>query len=183
MTSSSMPRTESVSLPALRAVRADALVALAIIVIAWTIYALSPVTTSTDSAWTFHVAASILQQHNINLDEYRSLIDLKLDYRMRVVEGHIYSYYPVATPLLVTPAVWLINKIYPVVYPTDFYGYLQMHAPDSRTAKVEKVLASGFGALAAILLYLSPVASSPPPDRCSSQESSPSRPRCGPPPP
>src|SRR5512146_852239 len=154
MTSSSMPRTESVSLPALRAVRADALVALAIIVIAWTIYALISVTTSPDSAWTFHLAASMLRQHNIDLDEYRSLMHLKTDYRMRVVGGHIYSYYPIATPLLVTPAVWLINKIYPVVYPTDFYGYLQTHAPDGRTAKIEKVLASGFGALAAILLYL-----------------------------
>lgn len=134
--------------------RADVLILPAILAITFAIYVASPVTTSTDSAWTFHLAASMLRQHNIDLDEYRSLMHLKTDYRMRVVGGHIYSYYPIATPLLVTPAVWLINKIYPLVYPTDFYGYLQTHAPDSRTAKIEKVLASGFGALAAVLLYL-----------------------------
>ena len=59
---------------------------------------LSPVTTSTDSAWTFHVSGSILREANINLDEYRSLMDLDVDYRLRVIGGHIYSYYPVATP-------------------------------------------------------------------------------------
>src|SRR5512146_3224357 len=154
MTSSSMPRTESVSLPALRAVRADALVALAIIVIAWTIYALSPVTTSTDSAWTFHVTASILQEHNINLDEYRGLMNLPVEYRVRLISGDIYSYYPVATPLLVTPATWLINKLYTLTAPTDFYTYLKTHAPDTRTARLEKVLASGIGALAAAAMYL-----------------------------
>ncbi len=137
-----------------RSVRADALVLPAIIAGFWLVYVLSPVTTSTDSAWTFHLAASILQQHNVNLDEYRSLIDLKLDYRMREVDGHIYSYYPEATPLLVTPAVWLINKIYPLFYPTDFYAYLQAHAPNTRTAKLEKILASGIGALAAAVMYL-----------------------------
>ncbi len=137
-----------------RVSRADVLIVSAIIIVFWIVYALSPVTTSTDSAWTFHVAASILQQHNTNLDEYRSLIDLKLDYRMRVVGGHIYSYYPVATPLLVTPAAWLINKLYPLVYPTDFYTYLQTHAPDTRTARLEKILASGIGALAAAAIYL-----------------------------
>ncbi len=141
-------------LPAVRGSRADAIVLPAIIIAFWVIYALSSVTTSTDSAWTFHVAASILQQHNINLDEYRNLIDLKLDYRMRVVDAHIYSYYPVATPLLVTPAVWLINKLYPLIYPTDFYTYLQTHPPDTRTARLEKLLASGIGALAAAAMYL-----------------------------
>lgn len=134
--------------------RADALVIPAIIVVFWLVYALSPVTTSTDSAWTFHLAASILRQHNVDLDEYRNLINLKLDYRMRQVGGHIYSYYPEATPVLVTPAVWLINKIYPLFYPTDFYTYLQTHAPNTRTAKLEKILASGIGALAAAVMYL-----------------------------
>lgn len=133
---------------------ADALLLIVILIVCYVVYALSPVTTSTDSAWTFHLATSILRQHNIDLDEYRSIINLKLDYRMRVVDNHIYSYYPVATPLLVTPAVWLLNKLYPSIYPTDFYTYLQTHAPDTRTARLEKLLASGIGALAAAVMYL-----------------------------
>jgi hypothetical protein len=81
-------------------------------------------------------------------------MNLQLDYRLRDIGGHIYSYYPIATPLLVTPAVWIINKIYPLVYPTDFYTYLESHGPNSRTAKLEKLLAAGIGALAAAFMYL-----------------------------
>lgn len=138
----------------LRLLHGQALLLAAILVVCSLVYIISPVTTSTDSAWSFHVAASILQQGNVNLDEYRGLIDLRLDYRMRVVDGHIYSYYPVATPLLVSPAVWLIDKVYPLVYRTDFYTYLATHAPNAHTARLEKVLASGIGALAAVLVYL-----------------------------
>ncbi len=132
----------------------DGLLLIAIVVTTCLIYVISPVTTSTDSAWSFHVAASLLRQHNIDLDEYRSLMNLQIDYRLRLVGGHVYSYYPIATPLLVTPAVWAVNKIYPLVYPTDFYTYLDQHAPDTRTARLEKLMASAIAALAAGLIYL-----------------------------
>jgi hypothetical protein len=125
-----------------------------IAIITFSIQALCPVTTSTDSAWTFHLAASFLREHNFDLDEYRSIIDLQLDYRMRVVGGHIYSYYPVATPLLVAPTVWFTNKIYPLFYPTDFYTYLARHAPNNHTANMEKLLASGIVGLAAGLIFI-----------------------------
>lgn len=130
------------------------LILIGIFLLTYGIHVLSPVTTSTDSAWSFHVAASILREHNVNLDEYRNLIDMKIDYRLRLVNGHIYYYYPVATPLLITPVVWLINKVYPLFYPTDFYTYLAQHAPNAHTAKMEKLIAAGFVALSAILIYL-----------------------------
>jgi hypothetical protein len=118
------------------------------------VHALSPVTTSTDSAWSFHVAASLLQEHNYNLDEYRSIINLELDYRMRVIDGHIYSYYPIATPVLVAPIVWMVNQIYPLSHPTDFYTYLEQHAPDARTARLEQLIASAIVALSSAVMYL-----------------------------
>lgn len=127
---------------------------LALFLFTFAAQALSPVTTSTDSAWTFHVAASLLREHNYSLDEYRSIINLQLDYRVRVVDGHIYSYYPVATPLLVSPIVWVVNILYPISHPTDFYTYLAQHAPDERTARLEKLIASGIVALATCLMYL-----------------------------
>ena len=130
------------------------LILLSILLFTYAVHVFSPVTTSTNSAWTLHLAASILREGNINLDEYRNEIDLKLDYRLRVFDNHIYSYYPIATPLLVAPIVWIINKVYPVLYPTDFYTYLARHAPDSRTAKIEKLIASGIVALSAVLTYL-----------------------------
>ncbi|HEX8990944.1 MAG TPA: glycosyltransferase family 39 protein [Anaerolineales bacterium] len=134
--------------------RLDTMLLAAIVIVFYLVYAVSPVTTSTDSGWTFHLAASILQRHSINLDPYRSLMDLRADYRLRQIDGHIYSYYPILPPLLVAPAVWIINALYPLRYPTDFYTYLATHAPDDRTARLEKLLASGLGALAAALIYL-----------------------------
>jgi hypothetical protein len=127
---------------------------LGIFLIIYGVHTISPVTTSTDSAWSFHVAASILRERNVNLDEYRNLIDMKIDYRLRLVNGHIYYYYPIATPLLITPIVWLINKVYPIFYPTDFYTYLAQHAPNTHTAKMEILIAAGFVALSAIFIYL-----------------------------
>ena len=125
-----------------------------IFLLTFVIHAMSPVTTSTDSAWTIHVAASILREGNINLDEYRPLMNLQLDYRLREFRGHIYDYYPVATPALVAPVVWLANRVYALGHPSDFYAYLSQHAPDDRTARLEKLAASGFVALAAVFMYL-----------------------------
>jgi hypothetical protein len=110
--------------------------------------------TSTDSAWTIHLAASILREGNINLDEYRSLMDLRLDYRLREIQGQVYSYYPIATPALVAPIVWIANGVYGLQHSTDFYTYLALHAPDDRTARLEKSAAAGFVALAAAVMYL-----------------------------
>jgi hypothetical protein len=147
--------TPTIATPADRASRyREAIVLAGILICTFVLQALSPVTTSTDSAWTFHVSASMLREANINLDEYRSLMDLNVDYRLRVIGGHIYSYYPVATPLLVVPVVWLANAVYPIAHSTDFYTYLATHAPDSRTARLEKLCASAIVALGAVLMYL-----------------------------
>ena len=125
-----------------------------LILIVFAVHALSPVTTSTDSAWTFHVAASILQEGNVNLDEYRGLMDLDLDYRLRSLNGHIYYYYPAATPLLVTPIVVATNAALALTSPMDFYTYLHTHGPNDRTARLEKLVASGIVGLATALMYL-----------------------------
>ncbi len=132
----------------------ESLVIVLIFLVTLAVHAMSPVTTSTNSGWTFHVAASLLRQGNVNLDEYRPLMNLSLDYRLREIRGHIYSYYPIATPLLVTPVVWLTNLIYPLSHSTDFYTYLNRHAPDQRTASLEKLAAAGIVALASVLMYL-----------------------------
>lgn len=125
-----------------------------ILVLTFAMHAASPVTTSTDSAWTFHVAASILRQGNVDLDEYRPVMDLERDYRLRSIGGHIYYYYPAATPLLVTPVVLLANAVMPLTRSQDFFSYLDVHPPDDRTARLEKLAASFIVGLAAMVMYL-----------------------------
>jgi hypothetical protein len=149
-----MPKTFRPGSDGAVASRADGVVMAVLIMLTFVLQALSPVTTSTDSAWTFHVAASILREGNVNLDEYRGLMDLQLDYRLRAVGGHIYYYYPIATPLLVTPIVAATNAMFALTRPTDFYTYLATHGPDERTARLEKLVASLIVALATGVMYL-----------------------------
>jgi len=132
----------------------DGLALAGLAILTFTIHAASPVTTSTDSAWTFHVAASILREGNLDLDEYRPVMDLDLDYRLRLIGGHVYYYYPAATPLLVTPAVLIANAVLPLSGSTDLYSYLDTHGPDERTARLEKLVASAIVAAAAAAMYL-----------------------------
>jgi hypothetical protein len=132
----------------------DRLALVGLLLVTFAVHAASPVTTSTDSAWTFHVAASILREGDVDLDEYRALMDLELDYRLRLVEDHVFYYYPVATPLLITPVVILTNAVLPALRGSDFFTYLSAHGPDDRTARLEKLAASAFVALAAALMYL-----------------------------
>lgn len=133
---------------------ADRRVVFAVVLFTFVLHAISPVTTSTDSAWTFHVAASILQEADVDLDEYRPVMDLDLDYRLRVIGDHVYYYYPVGTPVLVAPFVLLTNAILPAVRGFDFFSYLRTHGPNARTASLEKLVASAIVALAAALMYL-----------------------------
>ena len=132
----------------------ESVAVLGIVVLTFVVHAASPVTTSSDSAWTLHLAASMLQEGNLDLDEYRSLMDLSLDYRLREIDGHIYYYYPAATPLLVTPAVALVNAVLPLSYPSNFYAYLASHGPTARTARLEKLVASAIVGLATAMMYL-----------------------------
>ncbi len=117
------------------------------------VYVISPVTTSTDSHWTLYVSASILSEHNLDLNEYERFI-AKDDYRILRWNGHIYSYFPIGTPLLATPAVWIIDRLFPLRYSTDFLTYLQENPPNSFTDNIEKWIASAIVAASAFFLYL-----------------------------
>jgi hypothetical protein len=124
-----------------------------IFTVTFLVYILSPVITNTDSAYTYYVSASILQDGDIQLDEYAPLLDLKNDYRLMLVNGHIYSYYPSAIPVLVLPVTWAANQLFPLRYKTDFYTYLLTHKPDQRTGKLELLIASLISALCAVAIY------------------------------
>jgi hypothetical protein len=119
-------------------------------------YVICPVTTSTDSRWTFYISMSMLREHNADLDEYAHLMEHgnAVDYRIVYLDNHIYSYFPLAIPFVSVPYVWAVDKIFDARYPTDLATYLADHFPDERLAKIEKVEASLISALAAVLFYL-----------------------------
>lgn len=124
-----------------------------VFLITFGVYVLSPLTTSTDSKWSLYLSASILQHHDITLDEYVHLIP-RNDYRVLRYEGHVYSYFPVAPSYMVSPMVWLLNKVFEARRSSSFYEYLTKNRPNEFTADVEKWFASFFCAVAASIIYL-----------------------------
>ncbi len=118
------------------------------------VYLASPVVTVTDSLWNLYTAASIVREGNADLDEYEHHIDLEDDIRVISSKGHIYSVYPVATPIISAPFVWAANQYFSYRNSDDFFMYLRKHEPDDVTGRLEKTIASVIAALSAIPIYL-----------------------------
>lgn len=133
--------------------KADILWPAAVFILVFFIYILCPVTTSTDSRWTFYISMSMLREKNADLDEYAHLMEDR-DFRVVYLNDHIYSYFPLAVPLVSVPFVWLVDQVFDLRYSTDLGTYLADHFPDIRLGKIEKVEASLISALAAVLFFM-----------------------------
>jgi len=117
------------------------------------VYILCPVTTSTDSRWTFYFSMSMLREQNTDIDEYAHLMENR-DFRVVYLDNHIYSYFPLGVSIVSLPYVWALDQVFGLRYSTDFATYLTGHFPDKRLEKIEKIAASLISALAAALFYL-----------------------------
>lgn len=83
---------------------------LLIFALAFLIYAMSPVITPGDSRYTTHTAYSLLKHGDTNLDEFDIPAD---DYRIEHIDGHIYSFFPVWTAVLLVPVVAVADTVIP----------------------------------------------------------------------
>lgn len=117
------------------------------------IYIASPIITSSDSQWTLYVASSLVREGNIDLNEYRHFIS-DHDYRVFQQNDTLYYFFPIGTPIIVTPAVGILNFLFPLKYSVDFTTYLQNNPPNHFTDLIEKWLASLIAVLAGIAFYV-----------------------------
>lgn len=125
------------------------------------IHGLSPVLQSTDSIWSVHVALSVVREGNTDLDEYRDLVLARDRYRYEIVNGHIYSSFPIGTPLLAAPLVFLIDqgiRMAGFALPKAFRrapheGAAERPDAASFPRAVERLVASLIVAAAAVLIY------------------------------
>ena len=141
------------STPPLSGKKADILWSAAVFIFVFTVYILCPVTTSTDSRWTFYFSMSMLREQNANLDEYAHLMEDR-DFRVIYLDDHIYSYFPLGVSIVSVPYVWAVDQVFDLRYSTDLATYLVNHFPDQRLAKIEKIAASFISALAAALFFM-----------------------------
>ena len=128
------------------------LIAALIFIFVFIIYQASPIKEGTDTIWQIYVSMSFVKDHNLNLDEYRNLLDM--DYKVQEINGHIYSYFPIGTPLIAAPLTYLENRFIPAKNGKSLSNYLSKNIPDSYTTDLAKLDASIIVALAIALFFL-----------------------------
>ncbi len=117
------------------------------------VYYTSNVRDRGDSRYVLHVADSILRQGNTDLDEYQFLIHQEGIYESRVLimNGHIYSVYPMGTSLLSVPFVAYFNSWYKsFVAPVGIDKFVVL----TQTDKLDIFLAALFSTLAILFIFL-----------------------------
>ena len=159
------PDAEANSLPPFAAARRQNVLLPALVFLGvFLVHSLSCVVQSYDSAWSVHTALSIVKEGNTNIDEYRDDVERGGHYLYETINGHIYSSYPIGTPLLSVPFVYmadlglrLLSSVSPRVdaflrrlskRPTQRVDAASLHG------RVEVLVASLFVALTAVLMYL-----------------------------
>lgn len=83
--------------------------AVAVVCLAFAVFAASPVQTVSDSRWAIPAAVSLERHGDLDLDEYRPIIHRELDYGVRQAKGHTYYFFPYGTSVLIAPVVWLAD--------------------------------------------------------------------------
>lgn len=97
--------------------------------------------TVSDPKFGLLVSQEMIQHKTIRLDRYQNASWMKHDYRIVTSGGHYYYFYPLGTPVLSVPAVWLANR-----FGMDMIDYEDDIA-------LQHVLAAGACGLILILLY------------------------------
>jgi hypothetical protein len=157
-------------------VNRQGLIAAALFVAVFAVYLLSPNATPFDSRWTVHTALSIIHERNADLNEYAPVLRKDHWYAIEcflpdgqriypvpprgVCAGRAYHFYPIAVPLLVSPAVaaleWVLPAVRPLagrVAPGPRRAFLSGDLAASSTL-VELLLASLIVAAAAVIVFL-----------------------------
>jgi hypothetical protein len=72
-------------------------------------------TASSDPALTLLVSQSIIENQTVNLDAYKNVVEHRYhfdyNYRIENKNGHYYYLYPIGTPILSVPFVWIARLL------------------------------------------------------------------------
>jgi len=105
--------------------------------------------TSFDSRWSIHTAMSIINDGDIDLDEYRGHVIRETDYSYEGRNGHLYSIFPIGTSLIAVPFVWAIDVGSDRMLGFDFEEHVRETVPGG----VEVFIASFVIAATSMFIY------------------------------
>lgn len=136
--------------------RQHTLIAIALFFLTFLIYFRSQNTFISDSTWAVHIASSIINSGNINLDEYEQLV-VDQGY-FGVIRnkntGHLLPQFPVGNSILIIPVMWVIEHTKDLPGQESFYQYLQQTSPyDPYLIAIQHFTASVITALVVLVLY------------------------------
>lgn len=121
-----------------------------------------------DSRWTVPTAISLIDRHTFDLDEFGTLLKERGTFFTIRIDGHYYTQYPLGTSIAAAPGVYVLrhvaNRVFslsPRLYAVMAQAQWQHGCPPSSGEPVialhswvEKIIASTFVALTAVLVYL-----------------------------
>ena len=112
------------------------------------------VVTITDSRWTLYLAISLVRSHDLNLDEYQAVMHPDDEYTLYRTPSHIYSTFPLGTPLLAVPYMAVLDRLAPQLWGIDLYEYALTAKFDAFFSWLEVVWASVIAGATAALIFV-----------------------------
>ena len=109
-----------------------------------TIYVASPVQTTYDSRWSLHTAMSLIEGRGGDLSDYLPVLKKENFYAIEYPGGRPRTFFPIGVSLFAAPVVGVVALISP-----SFKSRLR----EEYRFKLEKILASIFGAAAAAVFF------------------------------
>jgi len=132
---------------------ADLIIAIALFTVIMPVYLTHPSPQSVDSMWTLHVAMSIVREGNTNLDEYQDVIQARNGYAVETIQQHLYNYFPIGTPLLSVPLVFVADQVTQRSWAVPLSEQLHAVTPTGGVLGLELLIASLIVALTSTVMY------------------------------
>lgn len=110
----------------------------------------SKVSYITDSRWTLHSCWALVHKHNLQIDEFKGIIEQNKYYAIDESKGHLYYSFPPGTTLLCSPFYAVMDKAAKRIYYADVFNNLNGYYHQG----MELFLAAFFVALTVLLLLV-----------------------------
>ena len=129
----------------------------------YAVHSASFVVNSIDSMWVLHTAHSIVNEGNLNLNEFREEVKAKDRYGVRKRNNSIYNYFPYGTSLLAAPFIYIFDtapELFIHLVPGTMESEMRMKEKNeplqslSIRLPLEKAIASALVAITTVVIFL-----------------------------